>query len=102
MPRTLPVPRRQLELAVNSLRARFGTTVDRDTIAAEVASAYDSCSTARVREFVPSLVERRVQTRFCARITRGQFAPRTVVTPFGGHVDSDGSLTSTEVQEAMA
>jgi hypothetical protein len=55
--------RRRIELVVQSLQARFGATVDLDLIRAEVEAGFAGYSHARVREFVPILVETRVRSR---------------------------------------
>ena len=54
---------RQIELVVRSLQARLGTTVEPDLIRAEVETGFTAFSQARVREFVPVLVEARVRSR---------------------------------------
>ena len=48
---------------VRSLRARLGEGFDVDVIFAEVCTELAAYSTARVRQFVPILVESHVRTR---------------------------------------
>jgi hypothetical protein len=54
---------RRIELVVRSLQTRFGTIVDLDLITAEVQAGFGAFSQARIREFVPVLVEARVRSR---------------------------------------
>jgi hypothetical protein len=54
---------RPIELVVRSLLARLGATVEPDLIRAEVEAGFAAYSHARVREFVPVLVEARVRSR---------------------------------------
>ena len=55
--------RRRIELVVRSLQVRFETSVDPALIATEVEAEFATYRAARVREFVPILVETHVQTR---------------------------------------
>jgi hypothetical protein len=52
------------------LRARLGQDVDDALIAVEVEAALVLYATARVTQFVPILVERRVRERLCPRDVR--------------------------------
>ena len=54
---------RCIESIVGSLCARLGGGLDVATISAEVEAAFAEFSTARVTQFVPILVERRVWAR---------------------------------------
>ena len=54
---------RQTEIIVQSLEARLGAAVDPVRIRAEVEAEFATHSDARVRDFVPLLVERRVRSR---------------------------------------
>jgi hypothetical protein len=54
---------RRIELVVQSLQARLGTSVEPDLIRAEVEAGFAAYSQARIREFVPVLVESRVRSR---------------------------------------
>jgi hypothetical protein len=58
---------RQIELVVQSLRARLGMAVGLDLIRAEVEAGFAAYSQARVREFVPILVEADVRSRLVRR-----------------------------------
>jgi hypothetical protein len=53
---------RQIELVVQSLRDRLGASAGLDRIRAEVEAGFAAFSQARVREFVPILVEARVRS----------------------------------------
>jgi hypothetical protein len=55
--------RRQIERVVQSLRARLDATVGLDRIKAEVEAGFAAYSQARVRDFVPILVEADVRSR---------------------------------------
>jgi hypothetical protein len=61
---------RRVERVVESLQARLGTTVGLDLIRAEVEAGFAAYSQARVREFVPVLVESRVRSRLVAHHRR--------------------------------
>jgi hypothetical protein len=54
---------RRIELVVQSLQVRFGTSVDTAFIATVVEAEFATYGSARIREFVPILVETHVQTR---------------------------------------
>jgi hypothetical protein len=54
---------RRIELVIRSLQSRFSSTVDAAFIRAEVEAGFAAYSAARVREFVPILVESRVRSR---------------------------------------
>ena len=54
---------RRIELVIRSLQSRFSSTVDPTSIRAEVEAGFAAYSAARVREFVPILVESRVRSR---------------------------------------
>ena len=54
---------RRIELVVRSLQARFGVVVDPGVIRGEVEAEFATYGAARVREFVPILVETHVHTR---------------------------------------
>ena len=54
---------RRIEVVVQSLQSRFSSTVDATLIRAEVEAGFAAYSAARVREFVPILVESRVRSR---------------------------------------
>jgi hypothetical protein len=62
---------RRIELVVRSLQVRLGATVDPALITTEVEAEFATYAAARVREFVPLLVETHVQTR----LRRGQLRP---------------------------
>ena len=53
---------RRIELVVQSLQNRFGTTVQPDVIRAEVEAGFAAYAQARIRDFVPVLVEARVRS----------------------------------------
>jgi hypothetical protein len=53
---------RRIELVVRSLQARFGAAVEPNLIRAEVEAGFAAYSHARIREFVPMLVEARVRS----------------------------------------
>jgi hypothetical protein len=61
---------RRIELVVQSLRTRLGTTVEPDLIRAEVEAGFAAYSQARIREFVPVLVESRARSRLVAHHRR--------------------------------
>jgi hypothetical protein len=54
---------RHIELVVRSLRTRLGAAVGLDLIRAEVETGFAAYSQARVRDFVPILVEAEVRSR---------------------------------------
>jgi hypothetical protein len=54
---------RRIELVVQSLQARLGTTVTPEVVRAEVEAGFAALADARIREFVPVLVEARVRSR---------------------------------------
>ena len=54
---------RYIELVVQSLHARLASTVERERIRVEVETEFAAYSEARIREFVPILVETRVRSR---------------------------------------
>ena len=54
---------RGIDLVVHSLQTQLGTTVEPDVIRAEVEAGFAAYSQARIREFVPVLVETRVRSR---------------------------------------
>ena len=54
---------RRVETVVRSLQVRFGVGVDPALIRTEVEAEFATYAAARVREFVPILVETRVQAR---------------------------------------
>jgi len=54
---------RHIEFVVRSLQARFGSTVEPALIRTEVEAGFAEHSTARVRNFVPILVEARVRSQ---------------------------------------
>ena len=54
---------RHIELVVESLQGRLGGAVAPDRIRAEVEAEFAAFSEARIREFVPVLVETHVRTR---------------------------------------
>ncbi len=58
---------RQVELIVRSLRTRLGEGFDAAHITAEVEEEFAAYSAARVTQFVPIFVERRVWARLCRR-----------------------------------
>jgi len=53
----------RIDLVVQSLHTKLGTNVETDVIRAEVEAAFAAYSQARIREFVPVLVETRVRSR---------------------------------------
>jgi hypothetical protein len=53
---------RRIDLVVQSLQRQLGTTVEAGAIRAEVEAAFAAYSEARIREFVPVLVETRVRS----------------------------------------
>ncbi len=59
---------RRVELVVRSLQARLGVSVDPALIRTEVEAEFETYAAARVRQFVPILVETRVQARLCGRL----------------------------------
>ena len=54
---------RYIEIVVQSLRTRLATVVDEDRIRAEVEAGFAAYSQARIRDFVPILVETRARSR---------------------------------------
>jgi hypothetical protein len=58
-----PTWARGVEFVVRSLQSRLGTAVDLDLIRAEVEAEFAEYSEARIREFIPVLVEARVRAR---------------------------------------
>lgn len=61
---------RRIESVVQSLQARFGPTVAPDLIRVEVEGGFAAYDGARIRDFVPILVEARVRSR----LTQGPLA----------------------------
>ena len=62
--RTHPeVSARQIEVVVQSLEGRLGAAVDSVRIRAEVEAQFAAYAHARVRDFVPILVEIQVRSR---------------------------------------
>lgn len=61
---------RRVERVVASLQGRLGATVGFDLIRAEVEAGFAAYSQARIREFVPVLVEARVRSRLVAHLGR--------------------------------
>jgi hypothetical protein len=61
---------RRVERVVESLQGRLGATVGLDLIRAEVEAGFAAYTQARVREFVPVLVEARVRSRLLADLGR--------------------------------
>ena len=54
---------RRMEMVVESLQVRLGAAVDPSLIRGEVEAEFATYASARLREFVPILVEARVQAR---------------------------------------
>jgi len=54
---------RRIEFILESLQSRFGPTVEPARIRAEVEAEFAAYSAARVRDFIPILVESRVRSR---------------------------------------
>ena len=61
---------RRIELVVQSLQSRFSSTVDAAIIRAEVEAGFAAYSAARVREFIPILVESRVRSRLVRQMSQ--------------------------------
>lgn len=66
--------RQQIEQVVDALETGVGSAVDRDILAAVVEADFDRyAATARIKAFVPILVERDVRARILKhRVTRPQ------------------------------
>ena len=58
----------EIDSVVQALHARFGTTVELAALAAEVEAEFSLCGDARITDFVPILVMRRVRTRLRADV----------------------------------
>ena len=54
---------RQIEMVVRSMQVRLGVSVDPALIRAEVEAEFATYAAARVREFVPILVESNLRDR---------------------------------------
>jgi hypothetical protein len=67
---------RHVELVVQSLQTRLGPAIDADLIRTEVEAGFAAYSEARVRDFVPILVETGVWSRF-VRSPRAASPPTT-------------------------
>ena len=61
---------RRIEMVVRSLQVRLGVGIDPALIRTEVEAEFETYADARVREFVPILVETHVHARL-----RGQLRP---------------------------
>lgn len=100
MSRERHTPRRQVEAVVNSLTERFGAVFDLAAIAAEVECEFATYSNARITEFVPVIIERRVQRSLRSRLSSRPFTPEFDVGSADGNADSSESLRPTDYQEA--
>ena len=58
---------RPMETVARSLQARLGDAVDPERIRAEVAAEFAVHARARIRDFVPILVEKRVRAHLLPR-----------------------------------
>ena len=72
---------RRIELVVRALVTRFGTTVEPDLVRAEVEAEFAVYSEARVRDFVPILVEARVRSRLTCQGSRDPSTATDVSRP---------------------
>jgi hypothetical protein len=63
---------RRIELVVQSLLTRLGATTEPELIRAEVEAGFAAFDGARIRDFVPVLVEARVRSRLVAHRRRPQ------------------------------
>jgi len=64
MPGESSVPTGRVEAVVHALHDRFGTAVEIAAITAQVEAEFAAYGDARVTDFVPILVTRRVCARF--------------------------------------
>jgi hypothetical protein len=66
--------RQQIDQVVDALESGIGSAMERDVLAAVVEADFDRyASTARIKSFVPILVERDVRARILKhRVTRAQ------------------------------
>ena len=77
--------RQQIDQVVDALESGVGSAVERDVLAAVVEADFDRyASTARIKSFVPILVERDVRARILKhRVTRAQQRATRVSTRTG-------------------
>jgi hypothetical protein len=63
----------QIELVVDALATRVEPAVDHDTLTAVVEADFKRYESARIRDFVPVLVERDIRQRLATRRSRRQW-----------------------------
>jgi hypothetical protein len=63
-----------IETVARSLQARLDVALDPGRIRAEVEAEFEICSGARVHDFLPLLVERRVRSRLLSLSVSREFA----------------------------
>jgi hypothetical protein len=70
-----------IALVVDALSARTDTLVDHDTLTAVVEADFRRYDSARIRDFVPVLVERDVRERLVRRRARSRAARKRSSSP---------------------
>lgn len=63
---------KQVRSVVESLESRAKTPVDHDTLTAVVEADFHRYDSARIKDFVPALVERDVRARLVTIVARQQ------------------------------
>jgi hypothetical protein len=63
----MPAVAKDIDLIVESVQSRIDQPVDADTLSAVVAADFKRYDSARIKDFVPALVERDVRDRLLRR-----------------------------------